>query len=232
MSDPAAPQAGILSHSVDEIVRILQQIKARHSLVTIFLPGMKFQSLVRDVDPRGVRFIIGRSPNTAANAALLARPRCSFHSELPEWHVEFAAGGARETMHDGAASFEFGFPDVIVCHRPRAHPRVPVEPQLPLQCVADGGGVASFEASIADVSEGGLGFLVYASAITLEPGTLLRGCRIRAPNGNVVVVDLEVRYSQQVTFPDGKRATRSGCRLVNPGPDALEFIRHYVGPKS
>ena len=221
-----------MSRSVEEIVRVLQAMKAHHSLVTVYLPGVKFQAQVREVDPRGVRLIIGRSPNKAANAALLLRPRCTFHSEIPEWHVEFSAGGARETMHGDAVAFEFGFPDVIVCHRPRAHPRAAVEVPIRLECAASAGGVAPFEASIADVSEGGLGFLDYASAITLEPGTLLFECRIQVPGGALVTVDLEVRYSRLVTFPDGKRATRSGCRLINPSAEALEFIHHYVGPQS
>ena len=218
-----------MSRSLDEIVRVLQAVKSRHKLVMTYLPGGKFQALLRFVDPDGRRLIIGRSPVPGANAALLSRPRWTFHAELPEWHVEFALGGARETLHDGVAAFEFGFPDVIVCHQPRAHPRVPIEPEAQLKCIANTRGHIAFEASIVDISAGGLGFIVYAPSTPLETGTMLLGCRIQAPDGAVVEVDLEVRYTKPVDSAEAQRAVRSGCRLVNPSAEALELILLYVG---
>jgi len=218
-----------MSRSLDEIVRVLQAVKDRHNIVMTYLPRGKFQALLRYVDPGGRRLIIGRSPVAGANAALLSRERWIFHTELPEWHVEFAAGGARETLHNGVGAFEFGFPDIIVCHQPRAHPRVPIEPEAQLKCVANTRGHAAFEASIVDISAGGVGFIVYSPTILLETGTVLLGCRIQAPDGAVVEVDLEVRYTKPMDSADGKRAVRSGCRLINPSPEALALIRLYVG---
>jgi flagellar brake protein len=218
-----------MSRSLDEIVRVLQTVKARHKLVMTYLPNGKFQALLRYVDPRGRRLIVGRSPVPGANAALLSRPRSTFHTELPEWYVEFAVGGARETLHDGVAAFEFGFPDVIVCHQPRAHPRVPVQPEARLKCIANTRGHLSFEANIVDISTGGIGFIVYSPATALETGTLLLGCQIQAPDGAVVEVDLEVRYTKPVDSVPGQPAVRSGCRLMNPSEEAMALIRRYVG---
>ena len=218
-----------MSRSLDEIVRVLQAVKNRHCLVMTYLPGGKFQALLRYVDPGGRRLIIGRSPVAGANAALLSRARWTFHTELPEWHVEFAVGGARETLHDGVAAFEFGFPDLIVWHQPRAHPRVPIEPEAQLKCIANTRGHLSFEANIVDISAGGIGFIVYSPAISLETGTLLLGCRIQAPDGAVVEVDLEVRYTKPMDSAPGQVAVRSGCRLINPSAEALALIRRYVG---
>ena len=218
-----------MSRSLDEIVRVLQAVKSRHKLVMTYLPGGKFQALLRFVDPGGRRLIIGRSPVPGANAALLSRPRWTFHAELPEWHVEFAVGGARETLHNGVAAFEFGFPDVIVCHQPRTHPRVPIEPEARLKCIANTRGHISFEANIVDISAGGIGFIVYSPGVPLETGTMLLGCEIQAPDGAVVEVDLEVRYTKPVDSAEGQHAVRSGCRLVNPSAEALELILLYVG---
>jgi c-di-GMP-binding flagellar brake protein YcgR len=221
-----------MSRDLDEIVRVLQAVKDRHNLVMTYLPGGKFQALLRYVEPRGRFLIIGRSPVPGANAALLQRPRWTFHAELPEWHVECALGGARETLHNGVAAFEFGFPDLIVCHQPRAHPRVPVEPEAQLKCIANTRGHAAFEAHIVDISAGGVGFIVYSPAIPLETGTMLLGCRIQAPDGAEVEVDLEVRYTKPVDSVPGQPAIRSGCRLVNPSAEALALIRLYVGSDS
>jgi len=86
--------------------------------------------------------------------------------------------------------------------------------------------------NIVDISAGGIGFIVHTPAIPLETGTLLLGCRIEAPDGAVVEVDLEVRYTRPMDAPEGKSAVRSGCRLVNPSAEALALIRLYVGSES
>lgn len=111
----------------------------------------------------------------------------------------------------------------------RAEPRARVPAQPPLQCIADAGGIAPFDAQIVDIGKGGVGFLVYAADITLEPGTLLKGCRIERTGETPVFVDLEVRYSSPVTLADGRPAIRSGCRFVNPSNDLLKLISSFMG---
>ena len=101
----------------------------------------------------------------------------------------------------------------------RAERRAEVEGPATLQCLADDGGTTSFHASITDLSESGIGFLVYASDIHLAPGTILRGCVIVIPGRAPVVTDLEVRHSQRIQTADGRHALRSGCRLINAKVD-------------
>ena len=114
-------------------------------------------------------------------------------------------------------------------HPPREHPRVRVEPQVPLHCVADAGGITPFDAALVDISESGIGFITYAPDINLAPGTLLRGCRVGLPDGRTVEVDLEVRYSQPITADNGRPASRAGCRIVEPTTSLLTLIRQYLG---
>ena len=52
-----------------------------------------------------------------------------------------------------------------------------------MRVVADADGIMPFEAVILDLAVGGIAFMVYGSGITLEPGTVLRGCRIAMPGG-------------------------------------------------
>jgi hypothetical protein len=39
-----------------------------------------------------------------------------------------------------------------------------------------------------------------------------------------LILDLEVRYSELITLPDGKRAERSGCRVVNHPESLKDFV--------
>lgn len=78
-----------------------------------------------------------------------------------------------------------------------------------------------------DISPIGIGFLQYPPDITLEPGTILRGCRIELPGRPALVVDMEVRYSTRMTLADGRRAMRSGCRFIEPGTGLTALLEEY-----
>jgi len=111
----------------------------------------------------------------------------------------------------------------------REYDRATITPQVPLECLADEGGVLSFKGGLVDISIGGLGFLVYDPNITLEPGTLLRGCRIALPGGGECLADLEVRYTQAITMPNGRRALRSGCRFLTASPQLAALAKRVLG---
>jgi len=184
-----------------------------------------FEAKLLSVDADGGQIVLSRHAQEALNSALLQRSLCSFHASVPGRHIEFAATEPRDLGN----AIQLKFPEVMVSRQERAHPRAEVTPHRPLHCVADAAGIMPFEARMIDISRGGAGFLVYPGDIILEPGTVLHGCRIQGPDGRTYTVDLEVRYSQPVTLKDGTRAARSGCRFVDPSPDVLELVRHYVG---
>lgn len=222
---------GRVSRSAPEIARVLDRVRAKQITVTAYIADILFQSVLRLVDARGQRIIVERSPVPVANAALLSRPRCTFHSEIPAWHLEFVAAAPRITTHEGKAAIQCRFPEVLVSYQRRGNLRIELKPPLPLRVLADAEGIMPFEARIVDIALGGIGFLVYSQNITLEPGTLLLGCRIQLPGGTVCLADLEVRYSQPVTLPSGKHAMRSGCRFVSATPQLVKFARLYLQRK-
>jgi hypothetical protein len=58
----------------------------------------------------------------------------------------------------------------------------------------------------------------------LEPGTVLVGSRIEVPGDDSVTIDLDVRYSEVGTLPDGSRPRCSGICLVNAGNAVKKLI--------
>ena len=223
---PGSPRAERIRHSPEEIAAVLAIVQGEKGSITAHLKGgeLLFTSQLRTVDPVGAWIIIDPSADEAANAALLARPRCTFFASIPGGHVEFAAADPQRIEHDGKPAIRLKFPNVLADRQRREYDRTAVWPQIPLVCVADDGGILSFKGGLVDISIGGLGFLMYDPNITLEPGTVLKGCRIDPYNDAPLVVDLEVRYSEMVDLADGTHAERSGCRVVEHPESLKEFV--------
>lgn len=211
---------GVMSRSPEDIARVLSMLLERGQAVNSDLAGGKivFESRLLYIDPARAYVMVETGANEPALAALLERPRASFHASPDGWHIEFAAAGAQRAEHEGRPSVRLRFPEILVTQQRRAQERVSLRPQVPLHFVADAGGPISFDGAMIDVSIDGLGIVQYAPGITLEPGTVLKGCRIDLPGQPLATVDMEVRYTRQATLPDARRVLRSGCRFVKPTP--------------
>lgn len=215
-----------LLRSGPEIARVLGPLALRREVVTAQLhnEGGQFSSHFIHADPAYHFILITMAADESANAALLARPRVTLVSTPGGWHIEFVAIEPTEVIHDGTPAIRLRYPAVLTAHQRRRNPRVGMAPKVPLRCIADAGGITPFEARIADISLGGVGILLYASDITLEPGTVLVGCEIAVPGEDPITVDLEVRHSEVVTLSDGTRARHSGCRFVNLSDEVRKLI--------
>jgi c-di-GMP-binding flagellar brake protein YcgR len=232
---PTFSLAGQMLRTPEEITRVLNSLVMRSEPVVCNLDGgkLQFRSRLRFVDPAQAYLIIELSPDAAANRALLARPRATFHAEPGGWRVEFAAANPKPTSaHEGAPGIRLRFPEIIAGHRRRENERTEAPPQCALRCVIDEAGVMPFDGTMTNVSNGGVGFLQYDPAISLEPGTVLRGCRIDSPAGESIVVDMEVRYSQLTTLHDGRQVQSAGCRFMHLTAEETARIEALFGLKS
>ena len=225
---PDFSAAGVVTRSPDEIARVLEILATRGEPLRSNLAGgeLAFTSRLQFVDPGRSFILLEAGASEAANLALLARPRASFRAMAGGLHVEFAAAEPQRVPHQGKPAIRMRFPDVMATKQRRADERISV-PSVPLHILADAAGVISFDGSMMDISAGGIGFVQYAPNITLEPGTILKGCRIEVPGRAPVEVDLEVRYSCPVMLPDGSRALRSGCRFVNPSAEVKALLASF-----
>ena len=225
------PPAGLMSNSSEEIARALESIQVRAQPITAALGSndLVFYSQLLFVDPDRHYITVAAAATEGLNAALLALPHVSFTSEYSGRHVEFAVADPQRTTLAAKPAIRFRFPEILVTFQQRHEVRASVNPVPPLRCVADTQGFAPFDAHIVDISRAGIGFLLYSSDITLEPGTVLKGCRILRHDTTPIVVDLAVRYSTPVVLHDGSHAHRSGCVFLNPTREVTELIESFLG---
>lgn len=226
---------GQMLRTPEEITRVLSSLVTRGEPITSDLGGGKhlFHSRLRFIDPARAYIIVELSSDELANKALLARPRATFHAEPGGWQIEFAAAEPRRTApQEGAPGIRLRFPELVAGHRRRAEERTDAPPQKALRCIIDEAGIMPFDGTMTNVSKGGIGFLQYDPQISLEPGTLLKGCRISSADGESVVVDMEVRYSQLIDLPDGHQVYSSGCCFLNPSPQQTAQIEKMFDLKT
>lgn len=232
---PTFSIVGQMLRAPEEITRVLKSLVTRGEPIISDLGAgeLQFRSRLLFVDPAQAYIVMERSPDEAANQALFARPRATFHAEPGGWRIEFAAADPKPTgAHEGAAGIKLRFPEIVAGHRRREEERTSVPQQQELRCVIDEGGVMSFDGTMTNVSRGGIGFLQYDPEISLEPGTMLKGCRIYGPGRDSVVVDMEVRYSQRVALADGRQVQSSGCHFVNVSAETTARIEALFGLES
>jgi c-di-GMP-binding flagellar brake protein YcgR len=231
--NPTFSLVGQMLRAPEEIARVLNSLVARGEPIISDLGGGKrlFRSRLRFVDPARTYIIIELGADEAANEALLVRPHATFHAEPGDWRVEFAAADPMRTFQkEGAPGIRLRFPEIVAGHRRRADERT-AAPQQALRCAVDEAGVMPFDGIVTNVSKGGIGFLQYDPAISLEPGTVLKGCRIESAGGDCIAVDMEVRHSRLVDLADGTQVQSSGCRFLNLSAEEAARIDQFFGLK-
>jgi len=232
--NPQFSLVGQMLRSPEEIARVLNSLVMRGEPIASYLGGGKqlFHSRLRFIDPARAYIIVELSADDWANKALLARPRATFHAEPGGWRVEFAAADPKPTSpHEGAPGIKLRFPEIVAGHRRRADERADAPPRKALRCVIDEAGVMPFDGTMTNVSKSGICFLHYDPKISLEPGTVLKGCRIDSDDDSIVV-DMEVRYSQLVDLSDGRQVESSGCCFLNLSAEETARIEKMFDLKS
>jgi hypothetical protein len=89
-------------------------------------------------------------------------------------------------------------------------------------------GLQSFGARLVDVGLDGRAFILGDPAIPVCEGTRLQGARVRHDEREILTADLHIDKVVQAVLPDGKRATRIGCRVMAERGELEKLIRLFI----
>lgn len=220
----------LLVRSGIEIDRILSSMVEDGATVSASLPSkLLFLSRLVSVDPVKQHMLLSYSDHKTANSALLAARSVVLRCNHRGAQFAFSGAGPRQAVHARQPAIQLGLPTQMLAlqHRRAAVQRVQVPAQADVECRLRLG-VIAFGARLVDVSLDGMGFLLGDDAIPVCAGTRLEGARIRHPQREPLVVDIEVRHVIRVALADGKRATRIGCRILAAPNDLEELIRLFI----
>lgn len=221
----------LLVRSGIEIDRILGSMVDDGATVSATLPSkVLFLSRLVSVDPVKQHMLLSYSDQKTANSALLAARSVVLKCNHRGAQYAFSGSGPRPALHARQPAIQLALPTQVLAlqHRQAAKPKpmqVPAQAQVDCQLRM---GVLAFDAKLVDVSLDGRGFLLAEDALPLCAGTRLERARIRHPEREPLVVDIEVRQVMRVALVDGRRATRIGCRILAAPHDLEELIRLFI----
>ncbi|QSX77845.1 flagellar brake protein [Agrilutibacter solisilvae] len=161
---------------------------------------------------------------------LLRHSQLSFDSYLDRVHVRFRAGPAHLDTQGGHPALRVPVPGRILHLQRRELMRREPPPgelrcRIPARAPTEGRDHVS--ATIRDIGGGGLAVLVPESAMRLEVGEILRGCRLEVPDGGALEVDLEICHLREVT-QRAASVQQAGCRFVDLSESAQSKLFRYL----
>jgi c-di-GMP-binding flagellar brake protein YcgR len=215
----ALPQNALLESRI-EICRLLVAISKAHDSISADVGSHLFITHIMHVDLRAEHLVVSFCANKTLNSLVLESGTLHFTGSFLDAHIAFDLGMPVEVSFNGQPAIQYPLPASAVLYHRRDCPRANVPPDVSLRCIADEGGIMPFESRITDISHDGFGAIQYEGDINLEPGTILKGCRIMPHGGGAVVADLELRYTLIAIRHDGSAAHRSGFRFLSK-PDGL-----------
>lgn len=89
-------------------------------------------------------------------------------------------------------------------------------------------GALSLEASVVDISLGGIGTLIYDSRVHLAPGMRIERARIVHGRNDPITVDLEITNVSPVTDREGRAANRAGCMIRGSRETLEELVLMFI----
>jgi c-di-GMP-binding flagellar brake protein YcgR len=211
---------------------VLQGLAAQVAQITMFFNeghDMLLTDLVRYGND-GLDFDIGPSPET--NRKALAAERLFCVARLDGVKIQFILNGLRQAMVDGQPTFHAALPDGILRLQRRESYRLKLSLVRPVKCKLQvplaNGKLLPLEATIADISCGGVCLVDVPIDCPLAVGQEIPACEIDLPGVGKITAGLNVRNFSETRNGLGVHSWRVGYAFVGlPGPMS-NLIQRYI----
>ncbi|MCK6396734.1 flagellar brake protein, partial [Zoogloea sp.] len=154
-------------------------------------------------------------------------------TQLDRIKIQFAARGIQRIQHEGHDAFRVQVPDVMLRLQRREYFRLTAPSAHSLTCLIPmtiGGEQReiSVEASVLDISGGGLSITIPSEGMLVEPDMEFGNCRLMLPETGAIVTSLRVRNLFRITNRDGSITLRAGCEFTHLSSAMASTIQRYI----
>jgi len=216
-----------------EIASVLSALQKTGTLVTAYFgSGNDFilTSILR-VDAEADEVLLDYGADAATNLRALNASGFTFVAAHERIKIQFSAESLQATQFDRRDAFSIALPRALLRLQRREYYRIVIPLSQPLKCEIppQGKGVeAPAEASVADISCGGVALVGFNATASVESGMCFRGCQIQLPDTGVVTADLLIKSTYEVTHKNGSKHLHAGCEFVNMPERVRANIQRYI----
>ncbi len=170
-----------------------------------------------------------QSKNPHENTRLLKSHKLIFVSSHAQIKLQFVSEKATTATHEGQPAFFLPFPKSLYRLQRREYYRLTAPVEDPLSCVIPHAEKSAFhEATIMDISGGGVGLTCTEQDTLLVPGKRYSNCLISLPDIGELNGTIEVKNLIVLSTPDGRTLRRAGCEFKDLDGPAMILLQRYV----
>jgi len=218
-----------------DIVYNLRSLVQKRAMISAFIDASadSFLTAILDVNPDNDTLILDAASSDVINDRVDGTEQLICVTQLDKIKIQFAATRPVRINHEGHTAFRIALPEVLLRLQRREYYRLIASNPHSLSClipVSSGGEkrMVSMEATVLDISSGGLAILLPPNEPTLEPETILNDCRLMLPETGPIVTSLRVRNIFRITNRDGSTMLRAGCEFTDLPASMASTIQRYI----
>ncbi|GLT22608.1 flagellar brake protein YcgR [Zoogloea oryzae] len=218
-----------------DILYNLRSLVQKRAMISAFIDASadSFLTAILDVNPDNDTLILDAASSDVINDRVDGTEQLICVTQLDKIKIQFAATRPVRINHEGHTAFRIALPEVLLRLQRREYYRLIASNPHSLSClipVSSGGEkrMVSMEATVLDISSGGLAILLPPNEPTLEPETILTDCRLMLPETGPIVTSLRVRNIFRITNRDGSTMLRAGCEFTDLPASMASTIQRYI----
>ncbi len=146
--------------------------------------------------------------------------------------IQFTTTEAREESYQGHAALFLAFPYSIHRLQRREYFRLITPVSNPLHCVIPTTRVIAektpYDATIMDISGGGVGLTCTENDTLLTPGQTYKDCKIDLPDIGEISGTIEVKNLVVLSTPSGQVVRRAGCEFIELETSSDMLLQRYI----
>lgn len=224
----------LLSGKTD-IVYNLRNLVQKRAMISAYIDASadSFLTALLEIDPEHQRITLDAANSETINDRVAGADQLICVTQLDKIKIQFAARKLMRVSHEGHPAFQAVLPDVLLRLQRREYYRLIASNPHGLTCLVpfthgDEKRMVSVEATVLDISSGGIAILLPPNEPALEPETLLTDCRLMLPETGPIVASLLVRNIFRITNRDGSIMLRAGCEFTNLPAAMASTIQRYI----
>ena len=233
LSAGAADEEKFKVYSRLEIAAVLGALQKAGSLVTAYFgTGNDFilTSVLR-VDSEENEVVLEYGADAASNQRALRAGAVTFVAAHERIKIQFSAQSMRKSRFDNRDAFSIALPPALLRLQRREFFRIVIPLSRPLKCAIPPQGneaSAPTDATIADISCGGVALVGFRAPANVERGMAFRGCQIQLADAVTVTADLLIKSTFETVLRNGNRQLHAGCQFIDMPERVRATIQRYI----